>query len=64
MASKMNKQELDWRAEDDARTMAAYNEIMSDKTRMARAIKVAKNQAKDLEKRANAMKKVANRKGK
>ena len=56
----MNKtQEQKWQAEDDARTMASYQEILSDKPRMNRAIKVAKAQAADLNKRAAAMNNVA-----
>jgi hypothetical protein len=39
--------------------MAEYQQIMSDKGRMSRAIKVAQQQAKDLTKRATAMQNVA-----
>lgn len=46
---------LKWQAEDDARTLAAYQEIMNDKNRMNRAVKAAEQQAKDLSKRANIM---------
>lgn len=53
------KQEQQWQAEDDARTMANYQEILGDKARMNRAIRVAQQQAKDLSKRANAMQTVA-----
>lgn len=59
MATKMSKQDLQWQAESDARTMAQYQEIMSDKTRMSRAIKEANKQAKDLTQRANAMRSAA-----
>lgn len=52
-------QERKWQAEEDAHTMARYQEIMSDKARMSRAMKVAKQQASDLNKRAVAMNKVA-----
>lgn len=52
-------QEQRWQAEDDARTMANYQEILDDKGRLGRAIKVAKKQATDLNKRANAMQSVA-----
>ena len=56
----MNKtQEQKWQAENDARTMANYQEILNDKGRLGRAIKVAKQQATDLNKRANAMQSVA-----
>lgn len=51
--------ELQWQAEDDASTMARYQEIMGDKVRMNRAIKVAKSRAADLTKRASAMQNVA-----
>lgn len=50
-----NKQELQWQAQDDARTLAKYQEIIQDKTRMGRAIKEAKKQSVDLQKRAAAM---------
>lgn len=53
------RQEQQWQAEDDARTMANYQEILGDKARMNRAIKVAQQQAKDLSKRASAMQSVA-----
>lgn len=65
MASKSNvisrsrEDELRWQAESDAQTMASYQEIMGDKARMNRAIKVAKSKAADLTKRANAMQNVA-----
>lgn len=68
MAIKMTKEErareLKWRAEDDARIMAQYQEIMRDKSRMNRAVKEATRQANDLQKRANVMKSVAGKKGK
>lgn len=51
--------ELQWQAEDDANTMVNYQEIMRDKARMNRAIKVAKLRAADLTKRASAMQSVA-----
>lgn len=53
------KDRQQWQAEDDARVMAQYQEIMGDKSRMSRAVKVAKKQAADLTKRANAMQNVA-----
>ena len=63
MASRISRasssDEQRWQAESDARTMATYQEIMGDKARMNRAIKVAKSQAADLTKRANAMQSVA-----
>ena len=54
-----NSEELRWQAESDAQTMATYQEIMGDKARMNRAIKVARSQAADLTKRANAFQNVA-----
>lgn len=48
-----------WQAESDASTMATYQEIMNDKARMNRAIKVAKSKAADLSKRATVMQNVA-----
>lgn len=64
MASKISmtsqkRDELRWQAESDAQTMANYQEIMGDKARMNRAIKVAKSKAADLTKRASAMQNVA-----
>ena len=57
--AKKNFDEQKWQAMDDARTMASYQEIINDKARMSRAIKVAKQQAADLNKRAAAMQSVA-----
>lgn len=59
MTTKMSKQDLQWQAESDANTMMRYQEIMSDKARMNRAIKEAEKQAKDLNKRASAMQSAA-----
>lgn len=59
MATKISKQDQQWQAESDAHTMAQYQEIMSDRARMSRAIKVAQKQAQDLTRRANAMQTVA-----
>lgn len=61
MASKIqqSRDDLRWQAESDAQTMATYQEIMGDRTRMNRAIKVARSKAADLSKRANAMQNVA-----
>ena len=57
-------EELQWQAEDDARTMARYQERKQDKARMNRAVKEAQKQASDLEKRASAMKNAAGIKSK
>lgn len=53
------RQEQKWQAEEDAHTMARYQEILGDKARMGRAVKVAQQQAKDLNKRATVMQNVA-----
>lgn len=57
MVSKAKEQQ--WQAEEDASTMASYQEIVNDKARMGRAIKVAKQRAEDLSKRASVMRNVA-----
>lgn len=49
------KSDLQWQAEDDARTMARYQEIMSDKARLKRATTAARKEVANLTKRANAM---------
>ena len=59
MATNKVKTEKEWMAEDDARIMAQYEEIMADSARKTRAVKAAKNMASDLNKRASAMNKVA-----
>ena len=56
MAKKINSYEKQWQAEDDARTLARYQEIMNDSKRKNAAMKQAKPQAANLEKQANAMK--------
>lgn len=62
MISKSEQQK--WQAQDDAMTMARYQEIMQDKARLQRAVKVAKQQAADLNKRAAAMSAVAKKSSK
>ena len=57
--SKLSVDEKKWQAESDAETMARYEEIMSDSARRNAAIKAAKEEASELNKRANAMNKVA-----
>ena len=56
---KMNSDQLRWQAEGDAETMARYEEIMSDSRRKAAAVKIARERATELTKRANAMTRVA-----
>lgn len=55
----MSADEKRWQAESDAETMARYEEIMGDASRRRAAINAAKMKASDLNKRANAMTKVA-----
>ena len=50
----LKKQEQQWQAEEDARIMARYQEIVNDSARKSRAVKEANKQAADLLKRANA----------
>lgn len=57
----MDKEEMMWRAREDANVMAQYQEILKDKARLNRAVKEANKQAKDMEKRASAMRSVANK---
>ena len=51
--------EKKWRAEADADAMARVEEIMADSSRRSAAIKVAKQRATELTKRANAMSRAA-----
>lgn len=59
--SKISANEKKWQAEEDAYTMARYEEIMADSARRSAAIKAAKEKASDLNKRASAMNKVASK---
>ncbi len=58
----MAKSNNNWQAEMDAQTMAQYQEIIADKARMNKAIKVAQSKAKDLQKRASIMSKIGKKK--
>ena len=55
MDRKMTTEELKWQAEDDARTIERYNEIINDKPRLDRAMKAAKKQVENLTERADAL---------
>lgn len=55
----MRRRELQWQSEEDARTLARYQEIMQDKARMGRATREAQKQARELEKRTTIMKRAA-----
>lgn len=60
----MAKSKNDWQAEMDAQTMAQYQEIISDKSRMSKAIKIAQARAKDLQKQATIMSQIGKKKKK
>ncbi len=60
----MTMEDKRWRAEDDARIIAQYLELIKDKERVKLASEVAKKQVDDLAKRLNAMKQVAKKGGK
>lgn len=58
MAKKSMKSfEKEWMVQEDARTLARYQEIMNDSKRRAAAIKQAKTEADNLTKQANMMRK-------
>ena len=56
-SKKLSEDELRWRAEEDARTLERYQEIMNDKPRLEAAMKQAKKTVDNLQKRANALSK-------
>ena len=56
-AKNMTEDELRWRAEEDARTLERYQEIMNDKPRLERAMKQAQKTIDNLQQRADAMSK-------
>lgn len=51
--------DLRWQAQNDADTMARYQELINDKPRLNRAIKAANQRAKDLAKQAATMQSAA-----
>ena len=57
--AKISKSELDWRAEDDARVLAQYQEILLDRARLSRAKKAATKEVTNLSNRLQIMKKVS-----
>lgn len=58
MATKnMTEDELRWRAEEDARTIERYQEIINDKPRLERAMKQAQKTIDNLQQRADVMSK-------
>lgn len=54
---KLSEDELRWQSEEDARVLERYQEIMNDKGRLDRAMKVAKKTVDNLKKRAAALNK-------
>lgn len=60
----MTAEDKRWRAEEDARIIASYLELMKDKERVKMASEVAKLQVEEMSKRINAMKQVAKKGGK
>lgn len=62
MANKLSAKEKQWRAEDDAYTLARYSEILSDKNRLDMAKKQATKRANELQKQASNLKKVVAKK--
>lgn len=47
--TKISKEEENWRAEDDARTLMEYQKIISDEKRKERAIEKLKSKRKEVE---------------
>lgn len=56
--ARITKQELEWQAQDDARILAQYQEILLDKARLKNAQLAAKKEVANLNKRLQVMKKV------
>jgi hypothetical protein len=52
-----------WQAENDAYTLAQYQEIISDKKRLNAAQKAAQKQVDDLNKRLGNLKKITKKNG-
>jgi hypothetical protein len=61
-APKLSPDEKKWRAQDDAQTLARAEEIKMDKMRHSMASKEAINMAKEHQKKADSMKKIAKKK--
>lgn len=54
---KLSEDELRWQSEEDARVLERHQEIMNDKGRLDRAMKVAKKTVDNLKERAAALNK-------
>ena len=57
--AKITKEELEWQAQDDARILSQYQEILLDKARLSRAKKAATKEVTNLSNRLQIMKKVS-----
>jgi len=55
---RLSKQERDWRAQDDARTLITAEAIKTDTTRRKAAISAAKQIIKEKEKEVKAVRKI------
>ena len=54
-SKKISADELKWRAEEDARTLERYQEIIKDKDRLKAALTQAEKQVDNLKQRADAI---------
>lgn len=54
-SKKLSVDELRWRAEEDARTLERYQEIIKDKERLKAALAQAEKQIDNLKQRADAI---------
>ena len=59
---KLSKEELVWRAEDDARLITSYEEMKSDAKRWSRALKALEKLEKETSKKAETLRKLVNKK--
>ena len=60
MAKK--QKEPDWQTEADVNTLASYEELIKDSSRMKKATKLAQQKARDLTQRAATMNSIGKRK--
>ena len=59
MAARIAKADMEWRAQDDARTLMYAEEVKADKSRLSRAKKAALKIAKEKEREVKAIRKIA-----
>lgn len=60
MARRMSKEEKQWMADEDVRTLERYQELMNDSARMGRARKAAEQRLADYKNRTASLQKIAN----